>query len=478
MFKNAIKIRETMTISREAAKIPDSSFRQMVEQMPVNVMLCDLDFTIIYVNESTRTTLRKIEHVLPVKVDRLIGSSIDVFHKNPMHQRRMLADPKNLPHKARITIGGEVLDLLVTAITDTRGRYLMPMLTWQLVTDQVRIENETARLMQMVDNMPTNVMMCDRDVKINYINKTSIETLRPLQHLLRVPVDQILGASIDVFHKNPAHQRSMLMDPKNLPHRAKIKLGDEILDLRVSALTDKNGEYLAPMLTWSVITSAVKLSDSVKGLVSTLSSLSGEMQATAQRLADAAEQTSEQSAAVASASEQLTSSVSEISRQLTDCTRVVDQAVTEATNSERMVSGLVEAAGKIGSVSDVVAQIAGQDQPAGSQCHDRSGPRRRCWKRLRGGRVRSQIPRQPDRQGNGRDRGSRQGHSGSQPIHRARHPGDRRHHQQGEPDQHVDLRRGRAAVGGDQRGDDEHRGRPAGGNGHRPIVGQSADSVA
>jgi hypothetical protein len=60
----------------------DALFRQMVELMPVNVMICELqDFRITYVNESTRNTLRKIEHVLPVKVDALVGSSIDVFLK-------------------------------------------------------------------------------------------------------------------------------------------------------------------------------------------------------------------------------------------------------------------------------------------------------------------------------------------------------------------------------------------------------------
>lgn len=348
-----------LNANRQQPKIADASFRQMVELMPVNVMLCDMQFNITYVNQSTRTTLRKIEHVLPVKVDALVGTSIDVFHKNPAHQRRMLADPKNLPHKARITIGGEILDLLVTAIVDTKGKYLMPMLTWQLVTEQVKTENDTARLLQMVDNMPTNVMMCDKDFNISYANKTSIDTLTPLQHLLRIPVGQIVGSSIDIFHKNPSHQRRILADPKNLPHRAKIRLGEETLDLRVSALMSKTGEYMGPMLTWSVITSAVKLSQDVKSLVGALSSSATQMQATAQTLAAGAEQTSQQSSAVASASEQLTSSVSEISRQLTDATKVIDMAVAQAS-SEQMVSGLVEAAGRIGNVSEVVAQIAGQ----------------------------------------------------------------------------------------------------------------------
>jgi len=219
--------------------------------MPISVMICELfDFKIIYLNESTRRNLKKIEHVLPCKVEALVGRSIDVFHKNPQHQQRLLLDPKNLPHKARITVGGEVLDLTVTAMTDSRGRYTGPMLSWELATEKARLESETARQLQMLDNMPINVMMCDTDFNVTYINKTSLNTLATVKHLLPVAPEQILGKSIDIFHKNPQHQRRLLLDPKNLPHAAKIKLGPGTLHLRVSALTKKEGRNTGAILSW------------------------------------------------------------------------------------------------------------------------------------------------------------------------------------------------------------------------------------
>ena len=360
---------------RKNSEWATDSFRQMVEGMPVNVMLCELsEFRITYMNEATRRTLAEwgndglrtrrtlgsIEHVLPIKVADMIGASIDVFHKNPGHQRRMLADPKNLPHKARISLGGEHLDLLVTAITDAAGRYTAAMLTWSLVTEQVKSENHTLQLLQMLDNMPINVMMCDLDFNITYVNKTSLNTLRPLQQYLKVPVDKIVGSSIDVFHKTPQHQRGMLADPKNLPRRAKIRLGPETLDLRVSALTDKSGKYVGPMLTWALVTGAVKLADDVKGMVSSMASSATEMEATAQSLSAAAEQANQQTAVVSAATEELSSSVSEISRQVVEAARVVDDAVAEAAQSEKMVGDLVGVAGKIGDVAVIINKIAGQ----------------------------------------------------------------------------------------------------------------------
>ncbi len=63
-------------------------------------------------------------------------------------------------------------------------------------------------------------------------------------------------------------------DPKNLPHSAKIKLSDDALDLRVSATPDRAGEYVGPMVSWSIVTKQVELADNfetkVLGVVDTV----------------------------------------------------------------------------------------------------------------------------------------------------------------------------------------------------------------
>ena len=41
----------------------------------------------------------------------MIGHSIDIFHKAPEHQRRILADPRNLPRTATINVGPELFEL-------------------------------------------------------------------------------------------------------------------------------------------------------------------------------------------------------------------------------------------------------------------------------------------------------------------------------------------------------------------------------
>ena len=347
--------------SAAKAEMGNDAFKKMVDDMPVAVMTCDLkDFRVSYVNNATLEGLKQIESALPIKADEIVGQCIDIFHKDPQHQRRLLSDPKNLPFKGKIEIGGEVLDLYVTAIMDG-NTYIGPMLTWSVVTAQVREEKRVARLMRMLDGMPVNVMTLDTETFIiDYVNQTSIDTLKPLQNLLPCPVDQLEGQCVDIFHKNPAHQRGLLSDPKNLPYNAMIQLGEEQLDLRVSAINDEDGNYLAPMLVWTVATSREKMASDVSEVVQTVSSAATELQSSSTSMAATAQEANNQASTVASASEQLRSSIEEIGRQVTQSTAIAGQAVEEAQRSTAMISGLREGAQKIGDVVSMIQDIAEQ----------------------------------------------------------------------------------------------------------------------
>ncbi|TPW33655.1 EAL domain-containing protein [Martelella alba] len=122
-----------------------------------------------------------------------------------------------------------------------------------------RREEEQRRLLRMIDDLPVAVMTVDLDgFRINYVNETSLELIRRIEHLLPIKAEALLGQSIDVFHRDPGHQRRILSDPANLPHSARITLGPEVLDLKVSAVTDDDGSYLGPMLRWAIVTKEVE----------------------------------------------------------------------------------------------------------------------------------------------------------------------------------------------------------------------------
>ena len=122
----------------------------------------------------------------------------------------------------------------------------------------------------------------------------------------------------------------------------------------------------------------IKLADNfetaVGEIVETVSSASGELEASAGTLmanaersqglttmvAAASEEASTNVQSVASATEQLSSSVNEISRQVQESARMANAAVDQARTTNDRVSQLSKAAGRIGDVVELINTIAAQ----------------------------------------------------------------------------------------------------------------------
>lgn len=247
-----------------------------------NVLMCDRDLTITYVNNTALNKLKSLESeirkVLPAfDTAKLIGTCIDAFHKVPSKQRDLLSNPKNLPYRGDIQLGPLTLELIVTAIMTKDGQYLGNTLEWTDVTVKRKAEREMATLKNSLDNSTSNVLMCDRNLTITYINKAALSKLKALEGEIRKVLpsfntEKIVGTCIDSFHKTPDMQRRLLGDPKNLPHRAEIKLGPLTLSLTVSAIVSDSGEYLGNTLEWADITAQKKAQEEVDKLINAAAS--------------------------------------------------------------------------------------------------------------------------------------------------------------------------------------------------------------
>jgi methyl-accepting chemotaxis protein len=140
------------------------------------------------------------------------------------------------------------------------------------ITKQAEINKVMTRLKTALDNTSTNVLVCDRTYTIVYSNRASVTTLRQREGEIRkvfpsFAVDKVVGSCIDSYHKNPAHQRQLLDNPKNLPYRSEIKVGSLTLDLNASAIISDSGEYLGNVVEWSDITAQKKAQDEVDKLI-------------------------------------------------------------------------------------------------------------------------------------------------------------------------------------------------------------------
>lgn len=97
------------------------------------VMIADAGMNITYMNPALAQFMQEAEVDLKAELPRfdaakLIGSNIDIFHKDPSHQRRMLA-VLDKPHEATIRVGKRVFDLLVTPLSEA-GRRIGFVVEW------------------------------------------------------------------------------------------------------------------------------------------------------------------------------------------------------------------------------------------------------------------------------------------------------------------------------------------------------------
>jgi methyl-accepting chemotaxis protein len=248
-------------------------------------------------------------------------------------------------------------------------------------TESLRKQSAAAfRVEQMVRSMPASVMAVDvRDnLKVNFVNQSTERLMKRLSAYLPINPDDIMGQSIDIFHKHPEHQRRILGDHRNLPHRAKIKVGSDNIDLQISAVFDRKGEYVSAMLVWDIVTQKAQLTQefesSVQDVVSNVASASLELSQVAggmtkelersAELAVAASSAATQTAAnvqtVAAAAEELSASVREISGQIQRTNDLVQTSHARVQNADVLAQKLASASERVYEVTDVIASISGQ----------------------------------------------------------------------------------------------------------------------
>ena len=172
----------------------------VVDKISVAVMMVDRDFNVTFVNEPTRQLLRTnaaaFRAVWPnFDPDRIVGSCIDMFHRNPSHQRNLLSDPSRLPYRAEISVGDLKFALLVNASFDRDRNYVGNVLEWNDVT-AVRVnEGMLAAL-----NKAQAVIEFSVDGKIINANENFLKTMG-------YALDEIRGRHHSMFVE-PAYRAS------------------------------------------------------------------------------------------------------------------------------------------------------------------------------------------------------------------------------------------------------------------------------
>lgn len=208
--------------------------------------------------------------------------------------------------------------------------------------------SDEAIFLNAMDALPVNVMFCDRELILRYMNRKSKETLRELQQYLPVPYDQIVGKSIHIFHKHPDNVDRILgakhhAGAHKLPHKATIQLGPEKLDLEIEPMTNESGEYIGAAVVWGVMTKKLEAIECAQ-----------------RALQGGVAEVSNQISMVSTASQEIDSSIGELARTAVETQNAAQKFQEAGSEGMKAMERLQSSSEGVAKVADLIASIATQ----------------------------------------------------------------------------------------------------------------------
>jgi methyl-accepting chemotaxis protein len=248
-----------------------------------NVMVADGDYNIVYLNVSLDEMLSDAEATLKTVLPNfdaksLVGKNMDTFHQNPAHQRGML-DNMSTTYKTMLDVAGLKFGLIATPIIDADGNRVGTVVEWSDQTEQLAHDEvvkkeaaENLRIKIALDNCTTNVMVSDAEYNIVYMNRTMDAMMVDAESDLRKELKafdatKLIGTNIDVFHKNPAHQRGML-DRLSGTFDTSITVAGLDFNLIANPVLDDDGGRLGTVVEWKNVTQERAIEREINTVVS------------------------------------------------------------------------------------------------------------------------------------------------------------------------------------------------------------------
>ena len=283
-----------------------------IDGAQTNLMLCDQDFNITYVNAAVVAMMSrreaKLRSVFPgFNANALVGTNIDVFHKNPAHQRAVLSDPKNLPFFAEIEVAGLEFTVNATAIIDSQGKWMGNMVEWVDITDQKEAERQIERL---------------------------IAAAARGEFSERLEVDHFEG-----FARKVATGMNELLDASTDPLQSAVETVTALAQGDLSQLME--GDYQGRF---------AELRDAVNGSVANLLRLVRDIRAAADNIASSSGQLARGNGDLSQRTEEMASSLQETASSMEQMTGSVCQNADNSRQANQLAAGAREQAEQGGQV--------------------------------------------------------------------------------------------------------------------------------
>ncbi len=307
-----IKVGYDITAAREEAE-KAQRIQQALDNVTSNVMLADTSYNIVYMNKAVEKMFVEIESDIKKELPdfdarHLSGVNIDIFHKDPSHQRAML-DALSSTHRSTIHVANRTLTITANPVVNNEGIRRGTVVEWQDRTDEVAVELE-------VENLVQSSKQGDLSKRINVQDKTGFFKQ------LGLGINDLLDVVSDSFSSISTVMQA-------------LSEGDLTKDMQ--------GNYSGEFATiQDTINSTLT---TLKNLVGNIRDASGQISSAANEISqgntDLSQRTEEQASSLeetASSMEELTSTV----RQNADNSRQANQLAANASSQAKDGGAVIE----------------------------------------------------------------------------------------------------------------------------------------
>ena len=254
-----------------------------------NVIMADADLNVIYMNDAVKSMFKEAETDLKQQLphfdaDDIMGKNIDIFHKQPSHQRRLLGGLRET-FTSELDVGPRTFRIIANPVVNDSGEHLGTVVEWADLTAERAVQRadderrelegqharENLRIRTALDNVSSSVMMADAANNIIYMNRKVTELFREgeaeiSKSLPGFDAEKLLGSNIDDFHKEPAHQQRMLAALKDT-HRSEIMLGGLTFGFTANPVVSGDGERLGTVVEWVDRTDELAMEGELESIV-------------------------------------------------------------------------------------------------------------------------------------------------------------------------------------------------------------------
>jgi methyl-accepting chemotaxis protein len=281
VVKYATDITAQKELEKESKRDADLSSALTICQ--ASVMMADNDLQIVFANNQLKQMFQarqgELQSVLgDFSVNSIVGSSITAFFENTAQQVQLYTNLTD-SIESKLEIASLIFNIIATPWFNKEGKRLGTIIEWQDLTESIkkstaekRAAEENLRVRRALDRVATNTMIANTKNDIIYMNEAVQNMMRAAEQDLRRDLpnfdcSQLIGQNIDVFHKNPAHQRNLLSKLTDT-YSAEILVGGRTFGLVANPIFSPENERIGTVVEWEDRTAEVAIEKEIADLVS------------------------------------------------------------------------------------------------------------------------------------------------------------------------------------------------------------------